>query len=295
MGRKYQNRKLRQQLRTNDASYVQYYDRLMNLSVSSYVWKNMPDTVDTRFLEMTLFGNGMAVFFKDESMDRYLCLPAMINSPLNVYNIPIKRIAYANNGYRYMCDAKNSVLIYNNLIHTNDVMEVEIFARRLYDIDATIDVNCHAQKTPILINCSESQRQTMIQLYSKYDGNTPVIFGNRDSIDLNGITVLQTGAPFIAPELQELKTKIYNEALTYLGISNMTVSKKERLVTDEVQRSMGGVFANRYSRMCARENACKEINRMFGLNISVEFRENVDPQGNPGNEESTIIETRMEV
>lgn len=267
-----------------------YFNRFMNMSISSFKWEGLPDSIDPRFLELTLFGKGMILFFKDDVLNKYLALPCMINSPLNVYNIPMERIAYANNGYRYSVNIENSVIVYNNMIHTPDDLDVEMFSRRLYDIDRTIDVNTHAQKTPILVNCTESQRQTLMNLYMKYDGNQPVIFGNKDSLDLSSLTVLQTGAPFISPELQKLKTEIYNEALTYLGISNMAINKSERLITDEVQRSMGGVFANRFSRLSSRQEACKEINRMFGLNISVEFRENIEPQSNPGNEESEIRE-----
>ena len=53
----------------------------------------------------------------------------------------------------------------------------------------------------------------------------------------------------------------------------MSYQKKERLLQDEVQRNMGGTIASRYSRLEARRQAANEINKMFGLNIDVNFRE----------------------
>lgn len=86
-------------------------------------------------------------------------------------------------------------------------------------------------------------------------------------------TVLSTEAPYVADRIYQLKTQIWNEALTYLGISNINVQKKERLITDEVSRNMGGVIASRYSRLNARQNACEKINKMFGLNVWCEYRD----------------------
>ena len=158
------------------------------------------------------------------------------------------------------------------MLHTNSLLAVENYAKRLYNLDRTIDVNANAQKTPILITCEETQRLTLKNLYMQYEGNEPVIFGDKN-LNPNSLKVLTTGSPYIADKLYTLKTQLWNEALTYLGISNVNIQKKERLVTDEVIRNQGGTIASRYSRLNARKKACEEINKMFGLNIDVEYRE----------------------
>lgn len=255
----------------NKRAYIRYVDRLTELAISMFEWKNLPDTIDERFLELTLFGQGMAVFFEEKDLG-FLALRTMIGGRLNVYQIPIERNAYASNGFHRALDDTNSVIIFNNLIHTNSVADIEEFAKRLYNLDRAIDVNCNAQKTPILITCEEQQRLTLKNLYMQYNGNIPVIYGDKN-INPNSLKVLTTGAPFVAPDLYELKTKIWNEALTYLGISNVNYQKKERLIADEVARNMGGVIASRYSRLEARRFACRQINEMFDLDISVDFRD----------------------
>ena len=257
--------------RRNNRTYIQYYNRLMELSVSMFEWKNLPESVDPRFLELALFGEGMAVFFKDEVLG-YLALRTMIGGKLNVYQIPTERRAFASNGYQRELNEKNSVIVFNNLIHTNSLLDIEQFAERLYNLDRAIDVNANAQKTPILISCEESQRLTMKNLYMKYDGNQPFIFGDKN-LSPNALKVIKTDAPYVADKLYQLKVQIWNEALTYLGISNINITKKERLITDEVTRNQGGTIASRYSRLEARRQGCKMINDMFGLDIWCDYRE----------------------
>ncbi len=135
-----------------------------------------------------------------------------------------------------------------------------------------IDVNINAQKTPCLVQGTEKQRLTLLNLYKQYEGNEPFIFGDKN-LDLNSLKVLQTGAPYIADKLYELKTQVWNEFLTYIGVSNISTQKKERMVTDEVTRNLGGTIASRYSRLNSRREAVEKINAMFGTNIEVNYRE----------------------
>lgn len=271
MGRRKRDREFWESADLNNASYIQYYDRLTELSISMFEWRNLPDTVDPRFLELTLFANGMAVFFKDEVED-YLALQCAISGPLNVYRIPIRRRAYAVNGYNRELDDKNSIIIYNNMLHKNSMLDVRMFARELYNLDRAISVNANAQKTPILIRCDENQRLTLENLYMDYDGNKPVIYGDK-GLNPNALSVLKTDAPYVADKLYTLKTQKWNEALTYLGISNVNITKRERLITDEVTRNQGGTIASRYSRLQSRRMACEQINKMFGLNVQCDYRE----------------------
>lgn len=257
----------------NQRTYLQYVNRLTELSISMFDWKNLPNTIDARFLELALFNDGMAVFFKDEVMG-YLGLQVMIGGTLDVYRIPITRTAFAQNGYQMKLDQSNSVIIFNNMLHTNSILDVQEMSKRLYEIQRTIDVNVIQQKTPKIITCTENQRLVMKNLYAQYMGNEPFIFGDKN-LDLSGIKTFDTTSPYVADKLYDLKTQYWNEALTYLGISNVNTVKKERMITDEVQRNLGGTIASRYSRLFMRQQACEQINKMFGLNISVDYREDM--------------------
>lgn len=257
----------------NNQTFIHYLNRLKELAVSMFEWKNVPDTVDIRYLELTLMQDGMAIFFNDEELG-YLGLQVMIGGNLNVYRIPIIRRAYAVNGYSKDLNPDDSVIIFNNMLHTNSIMDLEMFALKLYECDRTIDVNIKAQKTPVALLCDENQRLVMKNLYLQYDGNMPFIFGSKN-LDIKQIQAINTGAPFVADKVMQTKNQIWNEALTYLGISNTSYQKKERLISDEVIRNMGGTIASRYSRLSERQKACDIINRMFGLNMSVDYRKDV--------------------
>lgn len=267
------NRNFWESAKFNSATFRTYFDRLTELSISMFKWGNLPDTIDERFMELTLFDDGKAIFFQDDVLG-FLCLRCMTGGLWSVYNVPTDRTAYASNGYQMRLNPENSVIIYNNMIRTNSTLMVELYSRRLWDIDRTIDINVKAQKTPVFIQCNENQRLTLKNLYMKYEGNEPFIFGDKN-INLDDIRVISTNAPYVADRLYMIKTQIWNEALTYLGISNINIQKKERLITDEVQRNQGGTLASRLSRLNARRKACDEINRMFGLNITCDYNEEI--------------------
>lgn len=272
----------------NNQTYIDYYQRLMEFAINMFEWRNLPPTVDERFLELTLYEKGYCLYFNDEVVGN-LALTCTIGGTLDVYRIPTERRAFAVNGYNKICTSQDSVLIFNNYLHTPTILTIELFARRLYEIERTIDVNVKAQKTPTLVLASEQQRLTMKNLYMQYDGNEPFIFGDKD-MEFDGIKCLKTDAPYVADKLQVLKHQIWNEALTFCGIENSNQDKKERLVADEVGSNYGNIEAQRNVMLNARRQAADKINRMFGTNIEVGFRSSLNTMVNSENVSRETIE-----
>lgn len=260
-------------------TYGQYMAILKQIAISMFEWKNLPDSVDARYLEIALFYDGAGLYFNDEVMGN-LALNMIFNGEFSVYGEPVSRRAFSRyNQYQKILDKNDSVIIWNNLDRAPTYPIIDMFARRLYNIDRAIDVNVNAQKTPTLIRCDEKQRLTLVNAYKEMDGNSPVIYADK-SFDPSSITTLKTDAPYVADKLYELKSNLWNEALTYLGIPNANVMKRERLIKDEVLRSLGGTMANRYSRLQARQEAVEKINKMFGTNIEVGIKEEIEDIGN---------------
>lgn len=256
----------------NNLTYMQYLNRLTELSVSMFEWKNLPPTVDARYLELHLFETGSMVYFDDDVIGN-LCLDCLPSGRLDVYGNPVLRRAYSGyNNYQKLLKESNSVIIWNNYLHTNSILEVKMFARRLYNLDRIIDVNANAQKTPVLIQGTEQQRLTLKYLYKEFDGNSPFIFGDKN-LDLNSLKCLQTGAPYVCDKLYNLKQMYWNEALTYLGINNSGAQNRERMLAIESSQAQGGTISSRYSRLQSRREAVEKINAMFGTNIEVNYRE----------------------
>lgn len=256
----------------NSAYYNMWYDVLLSLAVTRYEWRNVPDTIDVRYLELTLCTEGCAVWFRDEVVGRDLALKSSNFGRWDVYNVPMQRRAYGANGYQYPLTNENSVLIYNNVLRRPITNIISIFATRLTEADRTIDVNLQAQKTPLLILCDENEVLTMENIYMQYVGGEPVIFG-RKGMNRDSVQALSTQAPLVTGEVHELRVAIFNEFLTLMGYSNVAGQKKERMIKDEVFRGMGGALASRADGLMMRQQAADAINRMFGLDLEIVFRE----------------------
>lgn len=305
---KWGNKQDRTELDENVNSYIKYRDQLMELGMTMIGWdfskiaKEKRQFLNQRQIEFHEYFKGATVFFYDDALDNYLCLPVILGGQFDFDDIPRRRVAYAKNGYRKELDESNSVVIYNNYLRRPSCYTVNHYARRLADLENAIDVNCKAQKTPVAIICDENERLSMENLYAKYDGNYPFIFGEKD-LRIGDIKAINTGAPFVADKMYQIKMQIWNEALTHLGISNISYQKKERLVSDEVIRNMGGTIASRYSRLEVRRDAVDKIKDMFGVEIEVDFRddyrqtddENIianESESNPGQPKPMIEDLR---
>ena len=137
----------------NNASYQMYLYRLMDYAISVFEWHGLPEGVDERMMEYWLLQNGMVVFFKDDmlagtsvSEEGYAVLPTMINGEWNIYNYPVDRRAYATDGYNKELTDEDSVLIFNDYLRVPMMPSLMLYAKRLAELDRTIDINVINQK-----------------------------------------------------------------------------------------------------------------------------------------------------
>lgn len=268
-------------LALNQATYTEWLLIFMSISMSVFEWTNLPEGIDTRMMELWLAQNGFGIFFHDPDLegtpqapDGYAFLQAMIGGQWNMYNLPEERRAYAVNGYNVELNEENSVLIFDNELRVTIFPTIDLMARRIAEIDRTIDVNVHAQKTPKVVRCNDKQRLTMKNLMKDVEGNVYTVMADKN-VSLDGIDVLDLSAPYVASDLMALKRQYINEALTYLGVENTTTEKKERLITNEVMSNMGFVESMRFTRLNSRKRACEKINDIFGLDIDCNFRSGI--------------------
>lgn len=265
----------------NKNVYNIYFKKFLEIASNVIKW-DMPDSIDTRFLELNLISKGVSVFFYDEIMEEFLCLPCTIGGRFNVYNVPIDRVAYASNGYNKKLTNENSVLIYNNYLRTPYINEIMYYSKLVAEIEQTINVNIKSQKTPIMILCDEKTRLSMKQLYMLYDGNEPYIFAN-DKLDPAAIQVINTNSPYVGDKLETLKTQVVSDFLNFMGVEQTATTKRERLVTNEASSLVGIVEAQRNVMLNARQQAVTQINNMFGLNISCRFNSDLISDVNVAN------------
>lgn len=260
----------------NNTTYVDYLDRLKLIATSLFNWEGLDEVAGvgaSRFLELALYENGRAVFFKDDELG-YLALRVNPNDKFNVYMLPTKVICYSFE-YNKEKDFDDVVYIMNNNLEKATLETIRLFAYRLYEVEATINVNLLAQKTPVLIEGDTKTILTLKNVYMQYSGNTPFIFGNKGYDLSNRLSVLNTNAPYLIDKLTLHKHEIWNECLTFLGINNTNVDKRERLITDEVNSNneLINYYLNCFYK--TRKDACERINKKYGLNIQVKLNKDV--------------------
>lgn len=267
-------------------SYQYYLNMFIEIATSMFEYKNVPLSIDERYLENCLFYQGRIAFFMDDVMG-VIALPFTYNSGFDIYGNPSGIEAYSqyNNYHKRLED--NYCIMYNNYNKTNSFPYIQYQAMRLYELDGTIDINVESQKTPILLQCDEKQRLTILNLFKEYIGGAPVIHGDKN-LDLNeSIKVVDLKAPYVADKIMELKQQIINETFDFLGVPNID-SKKERMITDEIEYICAGANSTRNSRYKARKNAVKRINEMFNTEIEVLY--NTNAFTNNVKEEGELIE-----
>lgn len=262
-------------LALNNITYNEYTIRLLNIALARFKWENVPKGIDIRYLELMLITQGSALVFYEDSLEQFFGLGVAYTGPLNWYGVPSERSAIAANGTPFrMLDESNSVLIFNNMARTGDAYIINEYARKLYEVQRNAETNANLQKFSAFIACNEKERLSLKNLIMKLDGGQPFIYGDK-SLNLDSIKPINLDIPFIARDLLSVKTEIYNEALTSLGVVSAFTDKRERLVANEAAAPFGSLEMIRESYLYERKQACEKINEMFGTSMSVEFNSEI--------------------
>ena len=275
------NYKFTDSLKINNATYIDYLERLKKVALSVFEWVNLPPSMNARWLERSLYYMGQAALLKDK---KYGFINTNCSSAgyINIYGLPTKLNCYAfeyqamrtlytglnpmlNEKQKDKKEVEECILVQNNWESVPTCSTIELFAYRLYQAEQTAFTNIMAQRTPVMILVDEKQRLLMENLYNQYNGNQPFIFGDKDQLSGVDIKAIRTDAPFIADKIISYKKEIWNEALSFLGINNINVEKKERLITDEADANNELINMNLQSYLAPRQEACRQFNEKFGL------------------------------
>ena len=257
----------------NDRIVTDYFYRLMLISKALFKWENLPNGIDEKWIERYLFTEGACLFYKDPNLG-YMVAKMGSNGMLNAYDEPTKVFPYATN-YIYqgeqLINNDNCVIIRNNDDMLPTAPTIQLYAYQLTNISRTIDTNIMAMKMPIIVKCTDKQKLSLKQAMNQRNDNEPVIYADK-GLNTEEIQILNTNAPIVFDKLQIQKHAVWNECMTFLGVNNANMDKRERLVDDEVQANNEQVQACEDVMLKARERACELINKMFGLNIKVSRR-----------------------
>lgn len=256
-----------------------YLRRFTELSINRFQWKNLPEEIDERYLEMNLLRSSLAVFYYDDHYQKYMCLPGSAQGFLDMQDNPVRFNVHGNQLYNKMLDAEDVVPIWANRTRVPDHDVMLWYARRLGEVETTVDINVKSARLTRLLAASENMRLSVSNILRQIDQGNPVIPVDSDMLDENFLTVLDMGVnPEQIVSVQMVKNRMFNDAMTFLGVNNSNQDKKERLVSDEVDSNAEQVLLNRSIALSARKTAAKKINERFKLNVSVDWNDELKPK-----------------
>jgi hypothetical protein len=263
-------------------------------AVASYRVEGLPKEIDSRWLALKLFELGSIAFFYDSDAGEYACMQYSCLGTYDCYGNPTKiRVWNPWTGYQRELNKGEFVIIWDNMLRTNMYNAYIELAYRLWRIDGTIDTNCVAQKTPVIVQCSENERSTFKNLLAGVDADNPYLAVG-DNLSLKDIKALQLGASLVAPQLMEVQQTLYNRGNALLGITSVIVQKKERMVKSEVDTANADALANRRSRTMARDYASEQIKERFGLDVTWIFDNGDEPNKETGDTSNENDDSNIE-
>lgn len=295
MGRSRSKRRFFQRVYSSGIQYNHWLMKFASNAVASYRVEGLPKEIDPRWLALKLFELGSIAFFYDSDADEYACMQYSCLGTYDCYGNPTKICVWNPwTGYQRQLNKGEFVIIWDNMLRTNMYNSYIELAYRLWRIDGTIDTNCVAQKTPVIVQCSENERLSFKNLLADVDADNPYLAVG-DNLSLKDIKALKLGAPLVAPQLMEVQQTLYNRGNALLGITSVIVQKKERMVKSEVDTANADALANRRSRTMARDYASEQIKERFGLDVTWIFDDGDEPdkETDEGNREEFIGDMKV--
>lgn len=272
-----------------DDKFGFYRGQLIREVSNLFEWSGMPDEIPLDYVERVLITEGKVMFFYDPSVYGYMALACGVRG-YNIYNKPTVAYAIAPNmegikiryeriivyQYNKNIDPEKGCVLINNMYGGQSLLGIiDFYGRRLAMIQQAFDTNALWQNIPVLFPVpSDDVKLSIEKLFQKiYSGRPWVIV---DELLAGGEKPVQ-GLPIDVPyrldvlmdSLREVKQRFYET----IGINTPGADKKERLLEDEVNANEQALDTALKVMLNQRKKACKEINKLFGLNVDVRVRE----------------------
>ena len=250
-------------------NYRRIYDYYKMLALNMFTWENLPETMDSRYIENALYEHGLCLVNDDKDLG-LISVPCSFGANMNINGESTEVIT---SGYNYVKTIKyinndNCVLIRNNDLAKPTRDYIGNYAERMLEVEMCIRANINQQKFPWFINATEKTKKSLQLIFDKVENFEPFILANREIMGEAPLEVLTMSTPYVADKLNSYKYELEREILSFLSLNN-NFEKKERLLTDEVNSNNDFIHTNAMLMYKVRLQACEEINQKFGLNVRV--------------------------
>ena len=251
-----------------------YLGQVCRLAMTRYEWIGLPDTVDALWLERTLLFEGCATIARPVAGGKvglWRAAKMVSSGALNCYDRPSSWYAYSRDIFRFPCNARNAVLVYDNVGYRDPIMPgLEMACRELVDIQKTKQVNRFWQKIPFILVTPQDMDLTAVNLLNSIMAGEPATIANPSIRELEAYKLDMT-QPYIGAELTAAEQNVWNRIYTMLGISNVTF-KTERMIEDEVDSLSEPTRMQALSGLIERRRAADRLNKAFGMDVHVVWR-----------------------
>ena len=252
---------------------------LTELAINRFKWSGLPESVDVRFLEKTLFYRALSVFYFDKRYDKFFSLQGGGHNWVNMEDNPVGFSVIGNHfvglnvsAIRDTENARKAIPIWANVLRIPDLDIVRVYANKLAKLDRTVEINSDNARNTKFIASTENQNLTMVNIDRQITEGQNGIKVNSPLADLEFIKVLDLEVDPKGIETMDIvASRTWNKCMTLLGIENANQDKTERLVSDEVNANADQTSMMRFVNLNERQRAAHRINEYYGLDIKVEY------------------------
>jgi hypothetical protein len=261
------------------------YQRVLSeLAMNRFHWDGLPDSVDQRYLELQLFFNALAVYYKDETFGQEFALQASQIGQLDMKQNPLHFIITGgmfvdNKGNIFQSktvDAKDCVPIWANYMRIPDLDIVNLFSQKLSELERTVEINSANARLNRVIVTNNKQRLTTQNILKQIDEGQNNIQVSGSMQDLSFIQTFDLSVnPDSYEKLDILLNRTWNRAMGLLGIDNANQDKKERLVAAEVGANDEQTNLMKFVNLNARRIAAEQISKKYNRTVTVDYNTDI--------------------
>lgn len=251
-----------------------YRNIYTQVATQLFKWEGLPDTIPDHFIEDRLFRKGSIMFAKTDLTGEFVT-DYVNEGTVDMYDRPTKyrvvNIDREINGISF--PREEVVIIRNNINRLPTELLIEKNIDELVELHITKLMNQTWQRMPVIFQGNHTVVQSLRSLIEgMLEGGSPVAITDR-SLNIDMINPIDTRTQYLGAELRDETKMVVGELLTTLGINNLEISKKERLVAAEADINEEEVGIHLLSFLEPRKQAAEKINEVFGLNITVDVNE----------------------
>ena len=256
-------------------SYIQYY--LARLQ-SMFKYTGLPDSVPAKWLEHYLLVNGSCAWVMDG--DDLIVTTGGWGGIPDRYYIPTEYIVanpYVKESTRRTYTLGEDCVVMRNDTYVQGLMPMLTkYCSQLVENDITMNTADILSRAMLMITALNDNDKQSVELWLKKlrrgelsaMGELPAMAGNQDrSINITPFQQVAGTLTDLIEYHQYLKAGLFNE----LGLNSNYNMKRESINSNESQLNDDALHPLIDDMLKMRQEGLKEVNEMFGTNISVEF------------------------